>query len=129
VREKARNNRGQKKIAGWRWCCQAQYAGRLAAEFIRRFQRRLILVKHRPKPPQETLAGCSWGNRSRRPLDQAHPEPFLEVTDQFAHARRRQSELLGRLGEAFELNHRHKGCGFGEAWSRHRGDPLFEKPE
>ena len=33
---------------GWRR--DAQHVGRLAAEFIRQFQRRLILVKHRPKP-------------------------------------------------------------------------------
>jgi hypothetical protein len=119
VREKARNSRGQKKIAGWRWRRDAQHAGRLAAEFIRRFQRRLILVKHRPKPLQKTLAGCSWGNRSCRPLDQAHPKPFLEVADHSAHPRRRQSELLGRLGKAFELNHRHKGGGLGETCSMH----------
>ena len=55
----------------------------------------------------------------RRPRDQAHPQPFLEGADQFAHARRRQSELLGRLGETFELNHRHKGGGLGETCSMH----------
>src|SRR5262245_43790582 len=87
LRGKARNSRAQKKIAGWRRRRDAQHAGRLAAEFIRRFQCRLILVKDRPKPLQKTLAGCSWGNRSCRPLDQAHAEAFLEVTDQLAHPR------------------------------------------
>src|SRR5262245_13178726 len=68
LREKSQNSGAQKKIAGWRWRRDAQHAGRLAAELIRRFQRRLILVKHRPMPLQKTFAGCSWGNRSCRPL-------------------------------------------------------------
>jgi hypothetical protein len=68
------------------------------------------------------LAGCSWGNRPCRALDQAHPKPFLDVADHFAHARRRECQLLGRLGEAFQLDHGHKGRRFGETRSMHWGD-------
>jgi hypothetical protein len=73
----------------------------------------------RRKSTKALSSGCSWGNRSCRPLDQAHAKSILKIPNHFTHARRRQSELLGCLGKAFELNHRHKGSGFGETCSMH----------
>src|SRR6476660_1785914 len=88
LREKPRNSRTEKNI-GRRRRCEAQLADRLAAEFIRRLQRRLVLVKYRAKPLEQTLAGRGWRNRPRRALDQPHAEAFLEFTNHFAYPRRR----------------------------------------
>jgi hypothetical protein len=47
LRKKAWNGRGQKRIGRWLRCSEPQCTGRLAAELIGRFQRRLILVERR----------------------------------------------------------------------------------
>jgi hypothetical protein len=54
LRQKPRNDRTEKQIGGrWRGR-KAQYAGRLAAELVYRFQRRLVFVKHRTQPLEKT---------------------------------------------------------------------------
>jgi hypothetical protein len=55
LRQKARNGRGQKKIGRWLRCSEAQCTGRLAAELIGRFQRRLMTRSVAPTAAGERL--------------------------------------------------------------------------
>jgi len=53
------------------------------------------------------------GQRPRRPLDQPHGQGVPRGTNHSLPAAA-IGQLLGALGEAFQLNHGHKGCRFGQ---------------
>jgi catechol 2,3-dioxygenase-like lactoylglutathione lyase family enzyme len=78
-REESSDHRGEDEVCGRRRNSQAEQAGGFGTKIVQRFKRCSIIVERRAEPLHQALPGRACSDRSRRALDQTHPDAGLKV--------------------------------------------------